>query len=200
MRVPPRYRGKGLEGLVGCQGEKEQAKLALVMGGSVFLTGSPGTGKTHMAVGLMWEWLLGALRVEQRKDGGVIAWGVNFKAGDPHCVPIFVSVPELYGELKDTFDGKGDESERSVMNRYSTAIMLVLDDIGAEQITDWKRGTLYSLIDRRYREMRQTIITSNMTLDEMAERIDDRIASRIVEMGAVIAMTGEDYRLKVRTA
>jgi len=200
MRIPPRYQGKGLDTLIGYEGEKDQVKLALALAGSVFLTGNPGTGKTHMAVGLMWQWLSDSLRVEFRRDGGMIAWGVNFKAGDPLHVPVFVSVPEFYGELKDTFDGKGEDSERTVMNRYSTAILLVLDDIGAEQITDWKRGVLYSLIDRRYREMKQTIITSNMTLDDIASRIDDRIASRIVEMGAVIAMAGEDYRLKARTA
>lgn len=196
MHVPPRYKGKGLDNLEGYDGEKEQVNLSLSLGGSIYLSGSPGTGKTHMAVGLMWQWLRNHLRVEQRGDGGMVVWGVNFKLGDPQYIPTFISVPELYAEIKDTFDGKGGVSERTVMNHYATAAFLVLDDIGAEQMTDWKRATLYSLIDRRYRDMRQSVITSNMSLDDLASHVDDRIASRIVEMGAVITMTGPDHRLK----
>ena len=198
MRIPKRYQGKGLGTLEGYDGEKDQAVIALSIGSSVFLTGNTGAGKTHAAIGLMWQWLRDNLRMEQRGDGGWVIWGVTFKVGDIAYVPVFVSVPELYSELKESFDKKGLESERAIMDRYSSAVLLVLDDVGSEQITDWKRSVLYALIDRRYREIKQTIITSNLSLDEIAALIDDRIASRIVEMGSVITMTGLDYRVSHR--
>jgi DNA replication protein DnaC len=202
MQVPMRYREKGLETLAGYDGEKDQSKLALSMNGSVFLTGGPGTGKTHMAIGLMWEWLKDNLRIESRGDGGLVMWGLNFKAGEDrmYFIPTFLSASDLYSGLKESFDRKGPDSEQSLMKRYAGAALLVLDDVGAEQITDWKRSVLYSIVDQRYRDMKQTIITSNMSLDELSVRIDDRISSRIVEMGAVITMAGEDYRLKAKTA
>jgi DNA replication protein DnaC len=196
MRVPPRYRRKNLDSLTGYEPEKEQTRLALSFDGSVFLSGGPGAGKTHMAIGLMWEWLKNKLRIDRRQDGGEIIWGVNYKAGDTAHIPVFLPASDMYAEIKDTFDGKGPESERMLTTRYASAAFLVLDDVGAEQITDWKRAVLYSLIDRRYREMRQTVITSNLSLDDIAAAIDERIASRIVEMGAVITLAGSDYRLR----
>lgn len=198
MRIPKRYQGKELGTLEGYGNEKEQSLIALSLGSSIFLTGNTGTGKTHTAVGIMWQWLKDRIRMEQRGDGGWIIWGLTFKAGDVAYVPVFVSVSELYAELKESFDKKGVESERAIMDRYAAAVLLVLDDVGSEQVTDWKRAVLYSLIDRRYREMKQTIITSNLTLDDIATLIDDRIASRIVEMGAVITMAGTDYRVSHR--
>ena len=60
----------------------------------------------------------------------------------------------------------------------------------------WSRQVVYTLIDRRYRSVLPTIITSNLDLDEVAERIDDTIASRIVGMGKIIFLRGTDWRLK----
>jgi integrase len=56
---------------------------------------------------------------------------------------------------------------------------LYLDDLGTEKPTDWALQTLYLIIDRRYPEMMQTIISSNLNLDELSSRLGDRIASRI---------------------
>jgi DNA replication protein DnaC len=40
------------------------------------------------------------------------------------------------------------------------------------------------------------VITSNLSLDEIARKIDGRIASRIAGMGRIVQFTGPDYRLK----
>lgn len=106
---------------------------------------------------------------------------------------MFLPAAEFFVELKDTFGGSG--SEKDVLDRYSKTPLLCIDDIGAEKISDWSRQMFYTLIDRRYREEKQTIITSNLDLEMIAKLIDDRISSRIVGMGIVLNLTGEDYRL-----
>ena len=197
MGIPPRYRGKDLSTLNGFEREKIQALGAVSLDGSVFLSGSPGVGKTHFAVGLAWEWLKAKMWIDIRQDGYPVVYGFNYRTGDPECVPIFRSASDLYDELKSTFSGTTASTTNGVMGDYTKAVCLILDDVGAEQITDWKRSILYTLIDRRYRSMRQTIITSNLSLDEIAQKIDDRIASRLVEMGPVFSLTGEDYRITI---
>ena len=70
-----------------------------------------------------------------------------------------------------------------------------MDDMGAEKTTDWSMSTLYVLIDKRYSEMMPTIITSNLTVAEVADKVGDRIASRIAGMCKVIELKGKDRRL-----
>ena len=89
-------------------------------------------------------------------------------------------------------------SEENIINFYGSKELLVIDDVGAEKVSDWSRQMFYTLIDRRYREMSQTIITSNLDLDKLAEIIDERISSRIIEMGKVIKLGGKDWRLNSR--
>jgi len=44
--------------------------------------------------------------------------------------------------------------------------------------------------------MRRTVFTSNLSVAEVAERLGDRIASRIVGMGCVLHLDGKDRRLE----
>lgn len=176
MQVPKLYHGKTFKTFNGYADEIQRAKEAIEQGKSIFLTGNTGTGKTHLSVSLM------------------LAWLIKNKPDSTKDYPRFLPAVELFLELKQTFGSDGSESE--ILDIYSRVPLLCIDDVGAERISDWSRQSLYTLIDRRYREMKQTIITSNLSLDEIATLIDDRIASRIVEMGIVIKLSGEDYRLK----
>ena len=72
----------------------------------------------------------------------------------------------------------------------------MLDDLGVDKTSEGSLQTLYTIIDRKYREEKQTLITSNLTLDEIAEEVGDRIASRIAGMCKVVEIKGKDRRLK----
>ena len=110
---------------------------------------------------------------------------------------MFISVPELLLKIRGTFNNSFSEtSEQEILNIYSCAKVLYLDDLGTEKASDWALQTLYLLIDRRYSEMLRTVISSNLSLDELADHLDDRISSRIAGMCEVIKMEGKDRRLK----
>jgi len=177
LNIPLRYHGKTLKTLQNCP-EAKKAMAAIKTGESLFITGACGTGKTHLAIGLMCAWY-----AENRGPRGY----VDDKA------PIFLPAAELFLQLKQSFDGEG---EKAVLDRYSLPQLLVIDDIGAEKVSDWSRQVFYTLIDRRYRNMQLTIITSNLSLSDFAARFDDRIVSRLCEMGEVITLKGKDRRLK----
>jgi len=178
LGLPERYRGKALP-------KTPQAKRALISilkDESLFITGACGSGKTHLAVALMNAWFADGL-----KD-------VEGKLIQTKGQAVFLPAVELFLEIKQSFDREG-ESEKTILDKYSDVSLLVIDDLGAEKVSDWSRMVLYLLIDRRYREMKQTIITSNLSQSELAS-IDDRIASRLSEMGLVLDLGKKDWRVK----
>lgn len=139
------------------------------------LSGGPGCGKTHLAVAILRELIVAG-----------ILWSGNGGR--------FVPVPELLAEIRASYQGKGPD-EKELVKEYSTIPYLVLDDLGAEKTTDWSIATLYLIIDRRHREMLPTIVTTNLTLDQIDKHLSPRIASRLAS-GKVTTIKGPDYRTK----
>ena len=114
---------------------------------------------------------------------------------DIQKMPLFISVPELLLEIRDTFQSN-EISEKAVIDKYSWVDVLILDDLGVEKTSDWVLQTLYTIMDRRYREELRTIITSNLDIEEIREKFDDRIASRIVGMCRICTLKGKDRRVR----
>lgn len=156
---------------------------ALHEGKGIFITGNPGTGKTHLAVASLAYHIPRQPKV--KSSSSYLPQDVKYD---------FLPSVEFFLELKASFGM--DLGEAEVLKKYGNGI-LILDDVGSEKVSDWSRQMFYTLLDRRYRNMTQTILTSNMSLDQLAESIDDRISSRIVEMCEIITLTGEDHRLNV---
>lgn len=104
----------------------------------------------------------------------------------------FLSVAALMmglNELAMKGEGKLNELNNYIWN-YD---YLILDDLGAEKLTDASRQNLYYLIDERYKNMKAIIITSNYTIEQIND-IEPRIASRLAEMGVILKLNGDDYR------
>ncbi len=136
----------------------------------VFLCGPVGCGKTHLAVALLREVVQGSIR--------------------------FLSVPELMLRLRESFRDGARSSEGDIIDACAGCDLLVLDDLGVEKPSEFAVQSLYLVVDRRYSEMRRTVITSNFTIGEIAERVGDRIASRIAGMCRVVELQGEDRRVR----
>ena len=115
---------------------------------------------------------------------------------------IFRSMPDLLSELRSTYNRRRDDevSEMDLLDQYRTASLLVLDDLGAEQVKDtgWLEDRLYQIIGHRHAEELQTIFTSNLAPQQLAERIGERNMWRIVEMcgqEGIIHVEGPNLRL-----
>ena len=175
---------------------------------SAYLHGSAGTGKTIAAIALMFD----SLSKNKHVKYVMKKFNVLNDEFDPHGPEdlryLYVRTPDVLSQIRATFDKKkqrnhadeqGDEqeTERSIIKKYSEVDFLVLDDLGVEKITDWSFTVLYLIIDNRYNNYKQTVITSNDTLDELAKKLgEDRIPSRICGMCTTVDMNGNDYRLK----
>jgi len=137
----------------------------------LFIMGDVGTGKTHLAVALLVHELM---------------------MGNHECA--FVSMVRLLSEIKDTFNNASHQTEAQVIKKYSEIDTLVIDDIGVEKVSDWTLMVVYQIIDYRWSHGMHTIITSNLGLDGVADRLGDRIASRIGGLCTTIKMAGKDLR------
>jgi DNA replication protein DnaC len=159
---------------------------------SLLLYGPPGTGKTFILAALMRraieEWRERIWRNEHPD-------GHTYDSVSRPEIPSLASVPEVMLAIRESFKRNGEESEEEIIRKLSQKRVLFLDDLGVEKPTESTLQSLYLIIDNRYRNERQTVFTSNLGLSEIAERVGDRIASRISEMCRVIKITGRDRRV-----
>lgn len=134
-----------------------------------------GTGKTHLSVAIARELLLNDLE------------GVRF-----------ISSPFLFLEIKATF-GSNDpkNTEKIIIEKYSSIPFLIVDDIGVEKISEWANQIWYMIVDSRHVKMLPTVYTSNLNIGEIAVKIDTRVASRL-SSGLVFDINTSDYRIKNR--
>jgi DNA replication protein DnaC len=128
---------------------------------SWYLWGPFGHGKTGLAVGHAYERLINA-------DNDIL----------------FRAVPELLSELRSTYGRTDGPSENEVLRKYADVRVLILDDLGAEHVSGsgWLEDRLYQIIGQRHREKLPIIFTSNLNIQQIGERVGERIAWRIVEM------------------
>lgn len=98
---------------------------------------------------------------------------------------------------KNQFDG----SEEQAVIDLQTSELLLIDDLGTEPQTRSTSGYLFQVMNERYNEDRHTIISTNLTPDQLARQYGERVASRLLDTSrtAVIRFYGRDLRLERRT-
>jgi DNA replication protein DnaC len=116
---------------------------------------------------------------------------------DPQSI-LFRAVPDLLSELRSTYGREDGARENEVLGNYASVGILILDDLGAEHVSGsgWLEDRLYQIIGQRHREELPTIFTSNLNIQQIGERIGERIAWRIVEMCGdnIISVQGVNQR------
>lgn len=80
---------------------------------------------------------------------------------------LFLVVPDLLDELRASFGSKSETSEFDLLDIARTVPVLILDDLGAHNYTDWSRNRIYSILNYRMNEQLPTIITTNLHASEI---------------------------------
>jgi DNA replication protein DnaC len=106
----------------------------------------------------------------------------------------FVYVSWLLTEIKASYDNSSSLTEQGIIEEYSSNPVLILDDLGSERPTEWVREKLNMIINFRNIRGLKTIYTSNFAPEELQNRLDERITSRILQQCEVIHLTGADRR------
>ena len=112
----------------------------------------------------------------------------------------FHDAANMLGEIKRNF---ASGTSRDVITRYSQCTLLVIDDIGAEQQSEWSAAVLYEIINNRYETGKRMILTSNYDLEGLEARLSlgngltaKRIVSRLREICAQGYLGMMDRRIR----
>jgi len=140
---------------------------------SLFLTGNFGTGKSCFA-SAMFYW-----RMAHFVDPGATSCVLRGMWRD--CDTLFTRTMKNF----DHWNAISDQMQRTEF--------LVLDDLGSTRITPYVHDCLMEILMARHRNSKKTILTTNMTLPELAEQLDGRIESRLKE-GVIIETGSTDLR------
>ena len=73
---------------------------------------------------------------------------------------------------------------------------MILDDLGTEFLSQFVTSMLYNIINTRLLEGRPTIISTNLTFQEISKRYTDRLASRLFGGYEQFEFVGRDVRIK----
>jgi DNA replication protein DnaC len=164
-------------------------------GTGLLLIGTIGTGKTHLAVGILKELIL--------------------TRGLP-C--LFYDYRELLKEIQNSYNTSVQTTELEVLRPIFDTDVLVLDELGAVKPSEWVWDTVSLILNTRYNNNRTTIITTNFddkpagaanglsaaraaSRDEtLGDRIGERMRSRLHEMCRILRLDGPDFRQKFRSA
>jgi len=107
------------------------------------------------------------------------------------------SLPRLLNLLRESLESAGGLVD--LLDRLSAVDLLHIDDLGAENQTEWVLEQLYSIVNARYEAQRAILATTNLEPDELGTRLGERTVSRLVEIcGDPVALTGEDRRREYR--
>ena len=106
---------------------------------------------------------------------------------------------DLLKNCRATFPSTSDVEFHVLWEQYMACDLLILDDLGGmDQQTPWGTGVLASLVDERYRNEKYLAAGTNMTKQEVARNIDERVADRLWDAktgcSEVVALMGQSYR------
>jgi|GEM_PF-299796 len=158
-------------------------------GTGLLLIGGVGSGKSHLAAAII-NAVVDYIQIpdssaEHSSDG-------LFCGLLPYCDAYFVGTVPLLEQLRSSYDSDG--GTRQIMEQCQKAGLLVLDDVGAEKTTDWARERLFEIIDYRYNDCAPVVITTNSNINELRQKLGDRICDRIRSMCKTYTVTSKSHR------
>jgi len=128
--------------------------------------GSFGIGKSHLAKAICDGVMEKEVTEKERKRG---KHGYN---------AIFISVPKLLRKIKSTFHKDSEVDTDKIITMLENVDLLILDDLGAENSTNWVTEILFDIIDSRLGK--NTIYTTNYTPTDLVNKLGERNFSRVI--------------------
>jgi DNA replication protein DnaC len=169
--IPERFRDRELSAYVATtEGQQRALKFAqtyadkfnevIETGKSALFIGKPGTGKTHLAIGIA----LHVMREHKRSA-------------------LFITVMRAIRSIKDTWRKDSELSEAEAIEDLVFPDLLILDEVGIQFGSDAEKLLLFDVLNERYERRKPTLMLSNLTAPEVAAYLGERVMDRLREDG-----------------
>lgn len=152
-------------------------------GRGLWLTGGFGTGKTALAM------IVSRAAIDRGRSVAIYSC--------PRLLAMIRESIDSPSRASAQFGGQAAHGAGGVLDfldQLAAVDLLHIDDLGAEHRTEWVLEQLYSIVNARYQEERATLITSNLSRDELAEQLGERIVSRLEGCCLLLPFYGTDAR------
>lgn len=137
-------------------------------GRNLVLLGFTARGKTGLAIGALREMFANGYAVR------------------------FATVPDILAQLRPRDDK--DQGPAATLYDLQSVPVLLMDDLGAEKMSEWASEQLYVIVNGRYERNLPTIVTSNLSMAEIEKAGGPRIVSRLQEDASILEIAGPDLR------
>ena len=134
----------------------------------IFL-GSVGTGKTHLACGIIRE-----------------------------CGGLYRLASSIVEEIRRAKSFRNTETEADILYKYGKESLLIIDEIGRSSSVTDEQYMIYQIINERYNRRKPTVLISNQTKKDFLQYIGIATADRLTESAEVVELMGKSYRAIIR--
>lgn len=171
--VPLRFESKTLEAF-SAKNDRQQIALSACkrlvesirageQGANLIFIGKPGTGKSHLACGIILA-LYRSHRVCR------------------------IDLPDLIREIRATWSRKAEHTEAEVLDYFGELDLLIIEEIGTGAGSEDEKARIFQVINRRYEAMLPTILVSNFDLKALEQEIGSRVLDRLREGDRAVLM------------
>lgn len=139
---------------------------------NIMMSGNTGLGKTHLSL---------AIADRAIRKGFAV---------------IYDSAVNIFSKIER--ERYSDEKPVNMLDTAIDADLLIIDDLGTEAESKFCNSMLFNIVDTRINRQKPTIISTNLTIGEIAARYNDRMGSRLSTQYTNLHFSGDDVRLQRR--
>lgn len=173
--IPERFRDRSLESyVVSHEGQQKALDFARAYaddfaqvrktGRSAIFMGDFGTGKTHLAVGI-------GLQVMREHKASVL----------------FATAGRMVRMVKDSWARNSGVTESDVVAQMVFPDLLIVDEVGVQQGTEFERNVLFDVFNERYEQRKPSLLLTNHTVEDLSTKyLGERVVDRLREDGGAV--------------
>lgn len=186
-QVPRRYRGLRLDNFK-AENKNQQEVLNICKefvngkyNTGLIMIGRNGTGKSMLCSIILQE---------------LIRNNPDDKNGYESYKRLYTEAIKLVRSIKKTWNKNSEIDEQDAINKFIIPEVLIIDEIGVQYGSPTEAQFITEIINDRYNQKKATILSGNLTIEEIKGLIGDRVIDRFRDDGKVLVFDWNSYRGK----